>query len=81
MFVDKSFICEEYDLSILTAQNYVDDIVFRGMSTKMVDHSVQQINASSVRNERGWRTYLLPWFIGEVIGRRDLYFAKKLCEK
>ncbi|PNX59534.1 putative gag-pol polyprotein, partial [Trifolium pratense] len=56
---DKTLFVKEKEEKLMIAQIYVDDIVFGGMSEKMVQHFVQQMQSEFEMSLVGELTYFL----------------------
>jgi hypothetical protein len=56
---DKTLFVKEEGNKLMIAQIYVDDIVFGGMSEKMIQHSVQQMHSEFEMSLVGELTFFL----------------------
>jgi hypothetical protein len=83
--VDKAlFVKKKRSKSYMIAQIYVDDIVFGGMSAKMVDLLVQKMQAEFKMSMIGKLKFFLGFQIKKIDD--DIFislskYAKKHCEK
>jgi len=81
---DKTLFVKDYNGRLMIAQIYVDDIVFGGMSDKMVQHFIQQMQSEFEMSLVGELTYFLGLQVKQMedtIFISQSKYAKKIVKK